>query len=61
MAEGVHECMRVLKPYGTLIMKWAEVSIPTSEIIKAIGIEPLFGCRSGKKMNTNWLVFMKGE
>lgn len=56
---GVRECMRVLKPYGTLILKWAETSIPTPEIIEAIGYEPLFGHKSGKKLGTNWLCFMK--
>jgi hypothetical protein len=28
---------------------------------KAIGYQPLFGHHSGKKMNTNWLCFMKEE
>ena len=53
--------MRVLKPHGTLVFKWAETSIPTPEIIKAIGYKPLFGHRSGKKLGTNWLCFMKME
>lgn len=57
--DGFHECMRVLKPYGTLIFKWSEVQIPTREVIKAIGQEPLFGHASGKKMNTHWMTFMK--
>ncbi len=59
VAGGVKECMRVLKPYGTLVLKWAETSMPTPEIIKAIGYTPLFGHRSGKKLGTNWLCFMK--
>jgi len=53
--------MRVLKPYGVLILKWAETSIPTPEIIDAIGYEPLFGHKSGKKLGTNWMCFMKEE
>ena len=56
---GVQECMRVLKPYGVLIFKWAETSIPTPDIINEIGYTPLFGHRSGKKLGTNWLCFMK--
>lgn len=56
---GVDECMRVLVPYGTLIFKWAEVKYSTREVINAIGREPLFGHRSGKKMGTHWLAFMK--
>jgi SAM-dependent methyltransferase len=59
--DGFAECMRVLKPNGTLIFKWSEVQIPLSKILKAIGIQPLFGHRSGKNMNTHWLAFMKIE
>lgn len=59
--DGFWECMRVLKPYGTLIFKWSEIDIPTRDIITAIGIEPLFGHRSGKAMNTHWLCFMKRQ
>jgi len=57
--KGFRECMRVLKPNGVLIFKWSAVHIPTREIINVIGEEPLFGHRSGKKMNTHWLCFMK--
>ena len=56
---GFQECMRVLKPYGTLIFKWSEVQIPTRKVIDAIGQEPLFGHISGRKMNTHWMTFMK--
>ena len=59
--EGFTECMRVLKPCGVLIFKWSEVQIPTPEVIKVLGQKPLFGHHSGKKMNTNWLCFMKTE
>lgn len=57
--DGFSECMRVLKPYGTLIFKWSEVQIPTRKVIDAIGVEPLFGNRSGKASKTHWMVFMK--
>lgn len=59
--DGFWECMRVLKPEGTLIFKWSETDIATREVINAIGTEPLFGHRSGKKMGTHWLCFMKFE
>ncbi len=59
--DGFWECMRVLKPYGTLIFKWSEIQISTRDVINAIGKEPLFGHRSGKQMKTHWLVFMKYE
>lgn len=57
--DGFHECMRVLKQDGVLIFKWSDVSISTRDVINAIGVEPLFGHRSGKKMNTHWMCFMK--
>ena len=59
LRDGYSECMRVLKPYGTLIFKWSEVQIPTRKVIEAIGDEPLFGNRSGKAGKTHWMVFMK--
>ncbi len=57
--KGFSECMRVLKPDGVLIFKWSDTSISTREVIEALGEEPLFGHRSGKKMNTHWMCFMK--
>ena len=57
--DGFCECMRVLRPGGVLIFKWSEVEISTGEIIHVFGQEPLFGHKSGKKMNTHWLCFMK--
>ena len=59
--KGFEECMRVLKPDGVLIFKWSDISVSTRDIIKVIGQEPLFGHRSGKKMNTHWMCFMKME
>ena len=59
--DGFWECMRVLKPYGTLIFKWSEIDIPTHDVIKAIGTVPLFGHRSGKSMGTHWMCFMKDD
>jgi len=53
---GFDECMRVLKPNGTLIFKWNEDQIKLSEILRVIDYKPLFGNRRSK---THWLVFMK--
>lgn len=53
---GFLECMRVLKPYGTLIFKWNEENIKLSEIQKLFPCEPVFGNRRSK---THWVVFMK--
>lgn len=57
--DGFWECMRVLKPYGTLIFKWNEFDIPVKDVIKAIGCDPLYGNRSGKKSKTHWMSFVK--
>lgn len=57
--KGYEECMRVLVRGGVLIFKWSDISISTREIINVIGDEPLFGHRSGKKMNTHWMCFIK--
>ncbi|WP_416353768.1 class I SAM-dependent methyltransferase [Agrilactobacillus fermenti] len=56
--QGFHEAMRVLKPYGTLIFKWNEEQIKTSEVLKHIDYKPLFG---DKRAKTRWMVFMKEE
>ena len=57
--DGFAECWRVCKPDGVIIFKWSDISISTRDVIDAIGHEPLFGHRSGKKMNTHWMSFMK--
>jgi len=58
LAQGFNECMRVLKPNGTLIFKWNEEQIALKEILEAIDFKPLFG---NKRSKTHWLVFMKLE
>lgn len=57
--DGFCECMRVLKPNGTLIFKWSEVDIKISEILKIIPYKPLYGHKSGKSMQTHWIAFIK--
>lgn len=56
IAQGFDECMRVLKPNGTLIFKWNEDQIKLSELLEVIATKPLFGDRRSK---THWLTFMK--
>jgi SAM-dependent methyltransferase len=56
---GFGECMRVLRPGGTLIFKWNETQVPVSDVINAVGWAPLFGHRSGKASRTHWMAFMK--
>lgn len=59
--DGFRECMRVLKEDGVLIFKWAETDIPAQKVWKAIGQRPLFGHHSGKRSNTFWGCYMKGQ
>jgi hypothetical protein len=59
LRDGYNECMRVLVPYGTLIFKWNEYQVKTSDVISAIGARPLFGHPSGKSAKTHWMTFMK--
>lgn len=59
LTRGFAECWRVLKTNGTLIFKWAEVSIPTRDLFPCFPASPLYGHRSGKKSGTHWLAFFK--
>tara|TARA_E500000318_G_scaffold111782_1_gene131723 strand:+ start:3547 stop:4020 length:474 start_codon:yes stop_codon:yes gene_type:complete len=59
LRQGFKECFRVLKPNGTLIFKWSEVQFPVKEILELTEHKPLYGHRSGKKMNTHWISFIK--
>ena len=54
--DGFCECMRVLKPNGTLIFKWNEEQIKLKEILDLIPFKPLFG---NKRSKTHWMVFFK--
>lgn len=61
IGRGFKECMRVLKPSGTLIFKWNEHSIKVSDLIKVLGQEPLFGHKTLQSSKTIWMAFMKEE
>lgn len=54
--DGFWECQRVLKPNGVLVFKWNEEQISFSDVLHAIGCQPLFGDKRGK---TRWNVFAK--
>lgn len=56
---GFVEAFRVLKPGGTLIFKWNEMQIKTSEILKLVPYKPMFGHPSGKAAKTHWITFYK--
>ena len=57
--KGFKECFRILKPNGTLIFKWSDVQFPVKEILKLTPYKPMYGHKSGKKMNTHWISFIK--
>lgn len=47
LTRGFKECMRVLKPNGTLIFKWSDSQINVKELLKLIPFKPLFGNQRG--------------
>lgn len=59
LRKGFAECMRVLKPNGTLIFKWNENQIKVSQVLNAIGAQPLFGHTTRASGQTIWMCFMK--
>jgi hypothetical protein len=56
---GFAECLRVLRPEGTLIFKWSEFDIPLKDVLALAPCKPLFGHPSGKQSKTHWVAFMK--
>lgn len=61
LQRGFSECFRVLRPEGTLIFKWSEAQYPLSKILKLTPHKPLFGHRSGKRLGTHWVAFLKND
>lgn len=59
ISKGFDECMRVLKPNGTLIFKWNESEIMANEVLNIIPYKPLFGHTTGRQSKTIWMAFMK--
>ncbi|MDO4432025.1 MAG: methyltransferase domain-containing protein [Aerococcaceae bacterium] len=57
ISKGFDECMRVLKPTGTLIFKWSDIQIKVTDVLARIKYRPLFGDQRGA---TRWIVFVKG-
>jgi len=59
IAEGFRECLRVLKPNGTLVFKWNTTDIPLEEVLALAPIRPLFGHTTGRQAKTIWATFLK--
>ncbi len=56
LSKGFNECMRVLKPCGTLVFKWNEEQVKLKDVLSCFNATPLFG---NKRSKTHWLVFIK--
>ena len=57
--KGFYEGMRILEEHGVLIFKWNTRDIKLKELLKVLGIEPLFGHTTTKGGQTIWMCFMK--
>ena len=58
--KGFAEAFRVLKPNGTLVFKWNDLSVRINEILKLSPKQPLIGTKTKKGVNnTYFYVFMK--
>lgn len=56
---GFDECMRILKPNGTLIFKWNQRDIKIKKLLEVIGKKPLFGHTTQAGGETIWMCFFK--
>lgn len=59
LSKGFEEAFRVLKSGHTLIFKWNETQIKTSEILELTPYIPVVGHPSGARAKTHWLSFLK--
>jgi SAM-dependent methyltransferase len=57
LRDGFAECWRVLKAPGTLHFKWAESSVPLTEVLALFPEAPLFK----NKHDVTWSVFAKDK
>lgn len=55
------ECLRVLRPGGTLVFKWYEYHIPLKDVLACCPARPLLGNRRPRTSKTHWVLFMREE
>lgn len=58
LAAGFRECMRVLRPGGTMLFKWSSHQIPLALLRPLFPCPPLFDSRQGK---THHIIFHKSH
>lgn len=58
LSKGFEECMRVIKPNGTLVFKWSDCKIPVKKVLEVISFKPLYGQQRG---TTHWMTFIKED
>ena len=56
---AVRELYRVLKPGGTLVMKWNEQNISKKDLLNILPEKAIYGHPTGSKNKTHWLIFYK--
>lgn len=56
LKHGFDECMRVLKPGGTLRFKWNETQISLNEVIKLFQVKPVI---LDRRQKTIWVSYIK--
>ena len=59
LSAGFRECLRVLRPGGTLVFKWYEYHIKLSEVLACCPVRPVLGNRRPGLSKTHWVLFMK--
>lgn len=59
LSAGLSEGFRVLRPGGTLTLKWCSENIPLAEVLELSPYPMLYGTRHGKNNKTSFTVFNK--
>lgn len=59
LSAGFRECLRVLRPGGTLVFKWYEYRIKLSDVLACCPAKPVLGNRRPRGSKTHWILFLK--
>ena len=61
LRSGFSECLRVLRPFGTLVFKWNEAQIPIRDVLPLCPIAPMFRATGGRHNGTHTIIFLKPQ